>query len=210
MNITYFEHKVEAWKGRWSESCAPDVLDLSTYTDAYEPINAVTSFAMIYYVACDIKYWHRASKSRNIISPILRFGIMVNLMISYLAHSTYNFTAILLDEYTIIAMIVFYVTFRTKKVPQNTIFFILSDQLGYIVSTIDCVSYMIEDIDRLPRKDQYTAYKSIQYALLALGIWFADQWWHSLWFLYGHAIFHIVFTYNVVRLINTIYDQHPI
>lgn len=211
MNNTYFEDKVDAWKVRWSESSAPDILNLSNYTEFNEPMNAITSFLMVYYVACDLKYWHRVSKSLNIISPLLRFGILINLSISFVAHSTYHFYAVLLDEYTIIAMIVYFITLRTKRVPQYTIiFFILSDQLGYIVSTIDCVSYMIEDIERLPRKDQSTAYKSIQYALMAFGIWFADQWWHSIWFLYGHAIFHIVFTYNVVKLINTIYDQHPI
>lgn len=207
MNTTYFENKVSHWTHRWSESNSPYSVEIYDGIYIQEPINTITSLCMMFYVVWDIIKLHPHSCCRPV-SKVLRLGILGNLWTSAIAHATYHYYIILLDEYSIIAVIIFYITYKDQEIPKRLIIvFLYSDTFGYVFATIECLSLLLNDVNKLSRKRQVECYYAIRQALLCFGCWLMDQWFPSYWFFYGHAIFHIGFTYNVVKIINILYTD---
>lgn len=204
-NSRYLDDKVSQWSCRWSESNSPYSVYINHNIIIHEPINSLTSFCMMIYLLWDIIKLNPYKLSRPL-SNLLRIGMICNLWTSVIAHATYNFYYVLLDEYSIVLMIIFYITYKKSDIPRYLIIvFLFSDNVGYILSTCECIILFSDDMKKHPIEKQYKCTRAIWFALVYFGFWILDQYFSSCWYFYGHALFHIGFTYNILTIINTLY-----
>lgn len=205
MNATVFfnvQSKKDEWSTKWSEHISP-------YTFCpyiCEPVNALTSLTMMCYVLYNAsKYRHQ---QKNLLFYVMHYGIAFNLLSSFLAHATYDSICILIDEYSILLLLSIFAICKTKSIRPTIytlILFTYNDNLAYAISIFDGIGYILDDIEMSPKNIQYNIYFAIRSCLCFFAIWLLDQYIHSLWYLYGHALFHIGFTYNIVQLVTYIY-----
>lgn len=209
---------IEHWKHRWSES-NPLSYTFNTYS-LYEPVNSISAFIMSIYTLYTLFYTLYLTKKHNnsnnlsilfnknkqniyfLYSPIMTC-IFFNLLSSFIAHATYNSIAISIDEMSIIIGLIYYVMFTFEYAERSfyiIMFFLWKDYIGYIYGFTIVFYDILIKFNKQPNI-LYSFKNPVQIFTGSLFLWVLDQQYHSLWFIYGHALFHIGFVYSIEQIL---------
>lgn len=183
------------WCERWSEHYSP-------LHNEYikEPINSVSAFIMCIYIIINIM------KKNNmcITATILQSNIAINLLSSCIAHGTYNDISIFIDEITIISAICIYLLYEKNNIYSalTIICFSFNDTFGYVIGFSSVFSSVYKKINH--KNKQLVIYYTFIF-MISLSLWILDQIYHELWYIFGHALFHIGLSYSLVHLIDIVF-----
>jgi len=209
---------IEHWKHRWSES-NPLSYTFNTFS-LYEPVNSISALFMSVYTLYKLFYILYLTKKNNtnyilynknkqniyfLYSPIMTC-IFLNLLSSFIAHATYNSIAIFIDGMSIIIGLIYYVMFTFEYAERSLyiiMLFLWKDYIGYTYG-FTIVFYDVLIKFNKNSNILYLFKRPFQLLTGSLFLWIIDQQYHSLWFIYGHAIFHIGFVYSIEQILYTI------
>lgn len=225
MNTNYIEN----WSTQWSEHTAPyhGIYDLKEPMNGFSAM--LMCIYVIRNLCIKLKhYWNKRKiyhsiknqiKTHTIVQTnkhkkltrkfkfntfkcVMKVLLAFNLTTSTIAHLTYYPMAITLDSGSILLMMNLYLyrESRTSECMYITMLYIYNPTLSYLTAYITIYNVMQKKILVEKRKVQ-----SNRYAILlsiAMIIWILDQVYVEYWYLYGHAIFHVISTYSVDKLMN--------
>ena len=181
MNIT-------DWSNNWSESKFAHTFYIK------EPVNSFSSLAMALYI---IKTFNRTISIQN----LLKFSIVFNLLSSFVAHATYNHTAIFLDGFSmiipILLIIIKYEYFLAAIFDCGLSFynFNYSFAFGLLI-----VIYILND--KIKHQEKFE--KGIYLMIVAILCWILDTNFHYFWFLFGHAFWHVLMSIGILNFIESV------
>lgn len=181
MNIT-------DWSNNWSESKFAHIFPIK------EPVNSLSSLAMALYI---IKTLTRTVSIQN----LLKFSIIFNLLSSFVAHATYNHTAIFLDGFSmiipILLILIKYGNFLTVLFICGLLFYSFNYSFGF---GLLIVIYILKD--KIKHQEKFE--KGIYSMIVAILCWILDTNFHNFWFLFGHAFWHVLMSIGILNFIESI------
>jgi len=216
---------IENWSTQWSEHTAPYH---GIIYNLKEPINGLSAMLMCIYVSYDLYvklqcYWQKRKLYNSVIKTHtlvnvdqnlprnfkfnkfkywMKMLLIFNLITSTVAHLTYEPVAIALDGGSILLMMNLYLYRESRAfecIYVSTIY-IYNPTLSYLIAY--CSIYSLMQKKMLVYRRQIKSKRCALMLSIAMIIWILDQMYIEYWYLYGHAIFHVIGTYSVNKLIN--------
>lgn len=199
---------VEQWSTRWSEHNSPFKSEFIR-----EPINTLTAGLMFLFVLFDLKHqlchYIKARNSKkngkirlNYYKLFMKSLLAGNLFTSLIAHSSYNRYAIILDSGSIMVLITIFMIREGRWLESLylVVIYLHNDTVAYLLAFIS-VSNIIGKIRVNDYKVRRDTSRYIVVFFVALVFWMYDQQFKEQWYIYGHAIFHILSVYSINELI---------
>lgn len=133
---------------------------------------------------------------------IMKVMLILNLMSSVIAHSTYNRYAIIYDGGSIIILMGTYMVKKGHYLQSVYLvtLYLFSDVAAYLMGIVSITSILGTTFIIKDEKRRYCQ-MNVLLMIIALTIWVYDQIFVEQWYLYGHAIFHILSVYSINNLI---------
>jgi len=193
------------WHNKWGET---ESITFNLY-GIKEPVNALTSFIMMFYVFMYIKtpIFKRdlilAENNINV-DNILKYCIIGNLFFSFIAHATYNNFCIKMDGFSMIIPLMFLAWFYNHIYSVFILLaFINKTEPAFIIGIVNVLyitqNKIINESDLI---------YSLGIVIFAWFMWIIDQKYKSIvrsfWFINLHSFWHIFCTLGLVRLIDNI------
>lgn len=209
-------HIVDLWSRRWSEHNSPYQLE-----SIREPMNTLSAFIMCLYV---MKTFHNEivthTRIRNNQAPqsrlelvkrycssytfrmLMKVMLVLNLVSSAIAHSTYNRYAIIYDGGSIVILMSTYMVKEGRYLQSVYLvtLYMFSDVAAYLMGFVSIVSILSTTFITKDKKRRYCQINVIL-MIVALAFWIYDQIFVEQWYIYGHTIFHLLSVYSINNLI---------
>lgn len=204
------------WSRRWSEHNSPYQLE-----SIKEPMNTLSAFIMCLYVVKTIYNEIIAyARVRNNQAPpsrlelvkrycfsytfrmLMKVMLVLNLVSSAIAHSTYNRYAIIYDGGSIVILMATYMVKEGRYLQSAYLvtLYMFSDVAAYLMGFVSIVSILSTTFITKDKKRHYCQ-MNVMLMVVALTLWIYDQIFLEQWYVYGHAIFHLLSVYSINNLI---------
>jgi glucan phosphoethanolaminetransferase (alkaline phosphatase superfamily) len=216
-------HIVDLWSRRWSEHNSPYQLE-----SIKEPMNTLSAFIMCLYVVKTI-YNEMITNTRilnNRLSNtnqkptsrleivkrycygytfriLMKAMLVLNLVSSALSHSTYNRYAIIYDGGSIVILMATYMVKEGRYLQSVYLvtLYMFSDVAAYLMGFVSIISILSTTFIAKDKKGHYCQ-MNVMLMVIALTLWIYDQIFLEQWYVYGHAIFHLLSVYSINNLID--------
>jgi hypothetical protein len=182
------------WDHKWGESKSI----LFNHLGIKEPINALSALIMAIFV------YTKMNKNLSV-DNILKFFVLINLISSSLAHSTYNKNYITMDGITMLLPLL-YISLYYKQyvISIILIYCIINDNItiGFILGIL---YVLIISQNKISNKNSFNF--NVVLLLLAVTLWIIDQKINiteRYWFINLHALWHIFATISFINIIDII------
>lgn len=215
-------HIVYYWSRRWSEHNSPYQLE-----SIKEPMNTLSAFIMCLYVVKTIYNEmitntrirnNRLSNTKQ--SPpsrleivkrycysytfrmLMKVMLILNLVSSGIAHSTYNRYAIIYDGGSIVILMATYMVKEGRYLQSVYLvtLYMFSDVAAYLMGFVSIASILNTTFITKDKKGHFCQI-NVFLIIIALSLWIYDQIFLEQWYVYGHAIFHLLSVYSINNLI---------
>lgn len=185
------------WGKEMSEKYSP------TYNLFYikEPINSLSSLIAIIYILYNFRIY-------NTNNFLIKNLIILNLICAFVAHSTYNDLFIFLDGFTLFLPL-FILFYKYKYLLEFYLFIFTYILLKYynkdtkLLFGIILTTFFIKH--RMFIHDYNLFYYGLFICCIAILCRIIDQKYQQLWYLYLHALWHIIMTIGLIFIIDSMY-----
>jgi hypothetical protein len=182
------------WNHKWSESRS----EMFGSLGMKEPMNALSALFMGLYVLSDML------QTTQPINKLLKASIIINLGASFVAHATYNRTAIKLDGLSMtIPLLLLAIYYKDYLVALGLFLFLFTSTSADFTLGLLYILY----ISRGKLKNHTKVSCAILLILVSTLLWWIDQSSdiiESYWYVNLHSVWHIGCAYGLLILIDQI------